>query len=103
MSRAGLVRAAVAVGAVVGLGAGLLVPSSERWMVRAAAESSSAGDLPYLQVDGRFLTAGGEPFFWLADTAWAMLGKLSEAEITDLEGAHVVTATSVLVVGEEQS
>ena len=70
-------------GAVMSLGIGLLVPSSERWVVRAADESNSAGDLPYLQVDGRFLIAGGEPFFWLADTAWAMLGKLSTDEITE--------------------
>ncbi|MDN5763937.1 MAG: glycoside hydrolase family 140 protein [Microlunatus sp.] len=88
MSRASLVRAVVSAGAVMSLGIGLLVPSSERWVVRAAAESSSAGDLPYLQVDGRFLTAGGEPFFWLADTAWAMLGKLSTDEITEYLGVR---------------
>jgi hypothetical protein len=43
--------------------------------------------MPYLQVDGRFLTAGGEPFFWLTDTAWAMRGKLG-THYLDVRAAH---------------
>lgn len=34
-----------------------------------------------LAVEGRFLTAGGEPFLWLADTAWALLGKPDRDEV----------------------
>lgn len=45
--------------------------------------SREAG-LPRLRVadNGRFLvTAGGEPFFWLADTAWQLIHDLDEAEV----------------------
>ena len=35
---------------------------------------------PRLEVDGRYFTAGGKPFFWLGDTAWALLGKLDREE-----------------------
>lgn len=31
--------------------------------------------------DGRYLMEGDQPFFWLGDTAWLMLQKLSEEEI----------------------
>ena len=49
------------------LSAGLLsTPASEHAVHRAADDQSSASDPPYLQVDGRFLAADGEPFFWLA-------------------------------------
>lgn len=65
-------------------------PGAEREWSRTAGDqtavtASGADDsgMPYLQVDGRFLTADGEPFFWLADTAWAMLGKLGTDEITE--------------------
>lgn len=34
-----------------------------------------------VSVDGRYLQEGDEPFFWLGDTAWMMLQKLSEEEI----------------------
>ena len=34
-----------------------------------------------LRVEGRYLKAGDSPFFWLGDTAWLMLQKLSEDEI----------------------
>lgn len=84
--RLGLARPTVSVCAAVALtvSAGLLsAPGSDRAVHRAADAQSSASDPPYLQVDGRFLAADGEPFFWLADTAWAMLGKLSTDEITD--------------------
>lgn len=40
----------------------------------------AAAGLPPLQVDGRYFTAGGKPFFWLGDTAWALLGKQDRAE-----------------------
>ena len=75
--------AAVAVGAVVALGIGVFAPANGRAVLRTADEASSTADPPYLQVDDRFLAAGGEPFFWLADTAWAMLGKLGTDEITE--------------------
>ncbi|MFP5072643.1 glycoside hydrolase family 140 protein [Pseudonocardia nantongensis] len=39
------------------------------------APAPPAAGLPPLQVDGRYFTAGGKPFFWLGDTAWALLGK----------------------------
>ena len=84
--RLGRARPTVSVCAAVALAvsAGLLsTPESERAVHPAVDKQSSASDPPYLQVDGRFLAADGEPFFWLADTAWAMLGKLSEDEITD--------------------
>jgi hypothetical protein len=33
-----------------------------------------------VSADGRSFEAGGEPFFWLADTAWLMLSRLDRAE-----------------------
>ena len=37
--------------------------------------------------NGRYLTAGGKPFFWLGDTGWLMLSKLNRSETeTYLEG-----------------
>ncbi|MEQ3554483.1 glycoside hydrolase family 140 protein [Pseudonocardia nematodicida] len=34
-----------------------------------------------MEIDGRFLAAGGAPMFWLGDTAWAMLGKPDRDDI----------------------
>jgi hypothetical protein len=50
------------------------------------AENAAAGEntLPQLRVseNGRFLvTADGQPFFWLADTAWQLIHDLDEAEM----------------------
>ena len=39
------------------------------------------GNCKKLHVEGRYLKAGEEPFFWLGDTAWLMLQKLDEEEI----------------------
>ncbi|SFO40672.1 Protein of unknown function, partial [Pseudonocardia ammonioxydans] len=90
-----LTRAVVAAAAVTGLGMSLLTADTDRPVQRAADESSTS-DPPYLQVDGRFLTADGEPFFWLADTAWAMLGKLSEDEITEYLGTRAEQGFNVV-------
>ncbi|WP_082399155.1 MULTISPECIES: glycoside hydrolase family 140 protein [unclassified Pseudonocardia] len=35
---------------------------------------------PRLETDGRWFSAGGRPFFWLGDTAWALLGKADREE-----------------------
>jgi hypothetical protein len=37
---------------------------------------------PHLTVaaNGRYLEAGGKPFFWLGDTGWLLLGKLNREE-----------------------
>ncbi|MET2010472.1 MaoC family dehydratase N-terminal domain-containing protein [Microbacterium chocolatum] len=55
----------------------------------------------------RPIVAGDELVARLSVTGLRAMGAAtmvtSEAEITDLQGAHVVTATSVLVVGEEQA
>ena len=55
----------------------------------------------------RPIVAGDELVARLSVTGLRAMGAAtmvtSEAEITDLEGVHVVTTTSVLVVGEEQS
>lgn len=40
----------------------------------------AAAGPPRLETDGRYFTAGGKPFFWLADTAWALLGKTDREE-----------------------
>ena len=53
-----------------GVSGGMAPPEQEP----APAPPAAAG-LPPLQVDGRYFTAGGKPFFWLGDTAWALLGK----------------------------
>jgi Protein of unknown function (DUF4038)/Putative collagen-binding domain of a collagenase len=57
---------------LIGLSAGLLIPTAE------------AGAFHKLQVssNGRFLVQeGGSPFFWLGDTAW-FLPKVSNADVT---------------------
>ena len=33
-----------------------------------------------VSANGRYLTAGGKPFFWLGDTAWLLLAKLNREE-----------------------
>ncbi|MBP2371986.1 apiosidase-like domain-containing protein [Pseudonocardia parietis] len=68
----------------MGLGLGLLHPHGDREVVRAADQTSTTSQDPlYLTAAGWFLTAGGEPLFWMADTAWALLGKLGEGEVTE--------------------
>jgi hypothetical protein len=44
--------------------------------------SASEKKCPELKVsaNGRFLTAGGKPFFWLGDTGWLLLAKMNRDE-----------------------
>lgn len=61
----------------------LLTRSTMAWFAVGANLTTSAAPLPALRVseNQRFLiTADGEPFFWLADTAWQMIHDLDEAE-----------------------
>lgn len=48
----------------------------------ALAPLPAAADTPPLTVapNGRYLQAGGKPFFWLGDTGWLMLSKLTREE-----------------------
>lgn len=74
------------VGLVVALGvlpaAGMPGAGSQRAVPEREPAAEEPGAPPRLGVEGRFLTAGGRPFFWLADTAWALLGKPDRAEVT---------------------
>ncbi|HCY40256.1 MAG TPA: glycoside hydrolase [Prolixibacteraceae bacterium] len=47
-----------------------------------SGSSQTLAGLPPLKVSGNgsYLTAGNQPFFWLADTGWLLFGKLNPAE-----------------------
>lgn len=51
-------------------------------LITAVLPPAARAGTPPLAVseDGRFLEAGGEPFFWLGDTGWLMLGRLDRRE-----------------------
>ncbi|MFP5022574.1 glycoside hydrolase family 140 protein [Pseudonocardia phyllosphaerae] len=66
--------AVLSVGALTSAGVGGPVPGPKPDPGPAPRTQADA-PLPRLQTDGRFFTAGGKPFFWLGDTAWALLGK----------------------------
>ena len=56
---------------------------------QAPAPPPAAAGPPPLEIDGRYFTAGGKPFFWLGDTAWALLGKLDREEtVRYLDARH---------------
>ncbi|NPV47151.1 MAG: DUF4038 domain-containing protein [Armatimonadetes bacterium] len=54
------------------------------WVVigMTAWQGANAAELPRLEVgaNGRHLTAGGQPFFWLADTAWWIVRRVGPEE-----------------------
>ncbi|GAA4006140.1 glycoside hydrolase family 140 protein [Sphingomonas humi] len=49
--------------------------------VASAAPAASRTPPLSVSANGRYLQAGGKPFFWLGDTAWLLLGKLNRAEV----------------------
>ncbi|HEY0621594.1 glycoside hydrolase family 140 protein [Sphingomonas sp.] len=51
-------------------------------LAMTAAPANAQDKTPPLKVsaNGRYLEAGGKPFFWLGDTGWLMLGKLNREE-----------------------
>lgn len=64
--------------------------------------AGSPGALPPLQValDGRSFTAGGDPFLWLADTAWGLLASADAAEVErylDVRAAQGFTVVQTAV------
>src|SRR3546814_11986104 len=48
----------------------------------AAAPAPAPETTPWLSVsaEGRYLRADGKPFFWLGDTGWLMLSRLTREE-----------------------
>jgi hypothetical protein len=51
-------------------------------LAAAAATAAGAATLPLkVSANGHYLEAGGKPFFWMGDTAWLMLSKLSREEV----------------------
>ncbi|MEV1294545.1 glycoside hydrolase family 140 protein [Pseudonocardia sp. NPDC049635] len=77
---------AMVAGVLLAVGATGPTPSRTSSALESSLESSEQEPAPAvpgpprMETDGRFFTAGGEPLFWLGDTAWALLGKLDRPD-----------------------
>ena len=99
---------AMAVGVLVAAGVTGPGPVRTSWSQGSApepaqqqpAEPAVTGP-PRMEIEGRFFTAGGEPLFWLGDTAWALLGKLDRADTVRYldarseQGYNVIQAVAI--------
>lgn len=78
-----------------------------RWLVGAATVALSMAGVAHAQdrtprltvaANGRYLEAGGKPFFWLGDTAWLLLAKLDRAETERYFAAREAQGYNVIQV-----
>jgi hypothetical protein len=91
----------VVTGGVIGAEQGACAPDERSPEEPAPGEPERRAPAGAIGVDGRTFTRGGEPFFWLADTAWSLFVNLTRSETEDYldtradQGFTVIQAVAI--------